>query len=276
MRIRRSWLLGSLGLVAVLTAACTPAPTGPDTAPPMLEVPERTAFVVGSQITTDAGDEDNAGMSTGIQALLTWSASDPSGICGYDVEEVFAGADPNALVQGTLETSYTYLTDTDYDDQFGGGSFKTYGFNVVARDCAGNSSKKFVPTSPEVIQEDGRTFYYGDRPPTYTGSWGTSSCTCWSNGAVRRTTEAGASMSFTVDAFTRRVALVMEQAPDRGRFRVLVNGAERAIVDNGTVSTPTHRMIVWEGAVEPNDVVQVVNLATAGRPRIDVDAIIVR
>ncbi len=101
-------------------------------------------------------------------------------------------------------------------------------------------------------------------------------CTCWSDGAVQRTTEAGASVSFTIDAYTRRVALVMEQAPGRGKFRVLVNGVERAVVDNGTVTTPMHRAIVWEGAVAPGDVVQVVNVATVGRPRIDLDAIIIR
>ena len=265
---------------ALLASGCAPSPSGPDTSPPNLTVPERAAFVVGSQIITNPRPEEpetGPGDSRSIQALLTWTGKDSgSGICGYDVYRVFAGAEPGLLVQGTLETSFVYTADTDYDDQFGYGMGKVEGWNIVARDCAGNTATKYVRTFPVVIQEDGQTFYYGDRPPTYAGSWSTISCDC-SDGAVASTTQAGASVTYVHGDQGRRIALVMDQAPNRGRFRVLINGVEQAVVDNGAgVSTRKPRVIVWEGAIDANAVVQVVNLATTGRPRIDLDAIIIR
>ena len=68
------------------------------------------------------------------------------------------------------------------------------------------------------------------------------------------------------------VALVMERAPDRGKARVLVDGVRVATIDTRAASK-IHRSVVWTGTLQGAQTLSVVNLATSGRPRIDVDAV---
>lgn len=276
-RHRRRAALQVLGVVTVVVAtatACTPA--GPDTTPPELSAPDVAAFVVGSQVTR--GSEYEPGVSeftSGIRARVTWSATDAgSGVCRHEVRRVYAGLEPETVFESTSETGYVD-TETDYDDQFGGGSLKVQGWEVTAEDCAGNASTVEVAGGPAVMQEDGTTVGYDVAPLDFDGAWSSGSCACWSNGAVQRTTQAGASATFTNGDRTTRVALVMRQGPDRGRFAVEVDGEEVAVVDN-LRTTPRDRVVVWESAVDAGAEVRVVNEGTEGRPRIDVDAVLVR
>lgn len=265
----RALLVGSGLAVALAAAGCTPPP---DTTPPALDAPPVAEFVVGSQVTRGA-DFGDAEITEGIQARVTWSATDEGEVCGYDVSRVFAGVPDELVLDDTTATEYLDVED-DYDDQFGGGSLKLTGWRVTATDCAGNSAEDIVSGYPIAMQEDGTTAYYDVPAPTYDGTWGTSSCTCWSGGEVARTTEDGATATFTNSTFAR-VALVMETAPNRGELRVLVNDKERAVVDTYAEASRS-RVVVWEGPIDDGDVVEVENLATPGRPRIDLDAILVR
>lgn len=71
------------------------------------------------------------------------------------------------------------------------------------------------------------------------------------------------------------VALVMEKARGRGRAQVLVDGRLVATIDT-LASAPVHRSVIWAGNVPAGvHTVSVVNPATSGRPRIDVDAFMV-
>jgi hypothetical protein len=262
-------IAGIAGVVALGAAACTPPP---DTTPPTVEAPATAAFVVGSQVLReiDFGDLE---FTSDIGARITWSATDDGGVCGADVERVLAGGPP-VLVAEDLTTGEYVDAETDYDDQFGGGSQKVTGWRVTVSDCAGNTTVAEVDGGPVAVQEDGTTAGYADLDIDYAGTWGTSSCGCWSGGAVARTTESGATASFTVPG-ARRLAVVAETAPNRGELSVRVDGVERAVVDTGAAAQRS-RVVVWEGAVEPGDEVELVNLATPGRPRIDLDALILR
>jgi hypothetical protein len=68
----------------------------------------------------------------------------------------------------------------------------------------------------------------------------------------------------------------METAPDRGKAQILVDGDVVATVDTYAPS-PEHRVLVWVGSIDTTreSTVSIVNLATPGRPRIDVDAFVV-
>jgi hypothetical protein len=67
----------------------------------------------------------------------------------------------------------------------------------------------------------------------------------------------------------------MEKAPNRGKFTLFVDGVNRGTVDTFS-PVATHRVIVWSGRVPRagDHVVKIVNQATAGRARIDLDAVL--
>jgi len=126
---------------------------------------------------------------TGTKLLLQWSATDPSGICGYDLLRIYAGDNPSPVLRNSTETAY--LADiADYDGDLGGGSFDTV---------------------------------------AYTGHWTTQPCSCFSRGAQRSTTQQEASVTFEgtlrKDAY---VALVMPTGPAGGAADVYVDGTRVA------------------------------------------------
>lgn len=267
-----------LAISALALGVTTPAGAGSDTTPPTLSLPPYATFVVGSQVsdTGGGGDDPFSAYSPGtlMQQKVGWSASDASGICGYDVSVEYAGLAPESLSVNSLKTKLVYTT-TDYDDQFGGGSFKVMGFDVLARDCAGNTTTRFTNARPIVTQEDGWTFGYPGVSLAYSGTWGTSTCTCWSADQTRKTSQKGAKVWISKDFQAgESIALVMETAPDRGAFKVFVDGHQVATV-NTHATVKRHRVVVWAQrmAAGPHTV-KLVNKASAGHPRIDLDAVL--
>ncbi len=70
------------------------------------------------------------------------------------------------------------------------------------------------------------------------------------------------------------VAVVVERAADRGEVDVYVDGTKRARVDTGAATT-AHRMIVWESLLAPGShTLRLVAVGTPGRPRVDLDALL--
>jgi hypothetical protein len=263
--------LASVGPIAGLVA---PAAAAGDTTPPILNLPAQATFVLGSQIGETEFSTDNEPLSTpGIQMEAKWTASDPSGICGSSWRAEYAGQAPGPWTAWTSATSMRQVA-TDYDDQEGGGSFKILGYDVRVRDCHHNITRGFVSFEPAVFQEDGSSYGYGGVTTSYTGTWRISHCLCWSAHATRYSTTEGATATFTFD-HAGPVGLVMEKAPNRGRIQVLVDGVLRASPDTYS-ATPTHRSVVWIGTLRGSGThtVTVVNLATSGRPRVDVDAML--
>jgi hypothetical protein len=99
---------------------------------------------------------------------------------------------------------------------------------------------------------------------------------------VHKTTSTDASATiefsdvvvFPSDTERAHVALVAHTGPNRGKFKVMVNGNERAVVDTFS-ATNRPRVVVWQGVIRDTDrLVRILNLATPGRPRIDIDAIL--
>jgi len=190
------------------------------------------------------------------------------------VFKVYTGMAPEKVVSMSTETTYSDLT-TDYDDQQGGGTFKVLSWKVVAHDCAGNTASASSRVLPVVTQENNTTYGYKGVQITYAGTWKSAICACWSGGRDRSTVEAGAQATITRTwAAADRVALVMETAPDRGAFELLVDGVHRADVDTYS-ATRVHRDVVWAGRLSAGvHTITLVNAATAGHPRIDLDAVL--
>ncbi|HVQ88200.1 MAG TPA: hypothetical protein VMT88_08460 [Actinomycetes bacterium] len=271
----------SVFVVAALTvlgsfAAVTPvASAGGDTTGPTLALARYANFVARSTIGPMAPEGGSPTETRDIQMMVSWSASDPSNICGSRTRSEYNGGTGAWSSWGIL-TGVVYPT-TDYDDQVGGGSTKFLGIDVQVRDCLENRTTKFSRFQPEVFQENGESYGYGTLASAYSGTWNTSTCQCWSGGTTRKTTARGATAKFTFDFSGGKhpVALVMERAPDRGKAQILVDGVFQETIDTYAAS-PKHRSVVWVGKL-PSGVhsVTVVNLATTGRPRIDVDAVLV-
>lgn len=279
IRQARSLLLVPCIALLLAGAAETSADAKADTVPPNLILPERGAFVVGSTISATSFDAENGWpLDTTMQMRAQWSATDPSGICGYRTREVFDDYKSGWTAWGN-QRSLT-RTVSDYDDQEGGGSDKYWGVEVSARDCGGrNTTTKFVRLAPVVYQQDGLSYRYGTMNVTTTGAWSTSTCACWSAGTTKWTSSKGARINFALSfediapGSTVAVGLVMERAPDRGKFRLLLDGTQIATVDT-YAPTKLHRSVVWTGSIAGGThTLSLINLATPGRPRIDVDAL---
>lgn len=266
-----------LGLALTLTVMTGAAHAAADTTPPRLTLPALATFQQGASLNA----QFQIGAYTyddGIPMTVSWRASDASGICGYDVYEHRAQQDPDGVLvlSNTRRTTYTGRS-TDYTNQQGGGGGGwLLGWRVVAHDCAGNETSKFASARPSMTQENGLSDDELPATIAYRGSWTASSCTCYEGGGTRKTSASGARAVISFDsAANAPVALVMEKAPNRGRFTLLIDGVNRGTVDTYS-STPLHRVVVWSGRVSSagHHVVTLVNQATPGRPRIDLDAVL--
>lgn len=271
---RRFASVTALALVAGLIPAGLASAA--DTAPPVLTATKKAAFVKGTILTTtNYSDPAEPYWYSSIDAKLTWSATDPSGVCGYSLYRQPAGDDATPIFENQTVTSYTVRLD-EYDGSFGGGSGVTSSYFVTATDCAGNvSAPVHIPAAMQAIQDDGSTSVFPRGTLTYTGTWSVSNCTCWSALTTRKTSEKNASASYTAEfAAGDYVALVMATGPDRGKFDVYVDGVKKTTVDTYS-ATKVNRKVVWLRKVGVGThTIKIVNLATAGRPRIDLDAVI--
>src|SRR3954465_14220447 len=78
-----------------------------ETTPPRLNLPPYAAFLQGGQIGgAPPGPPAQPTFAGNIPMYITWSGSDASGICGYDVLEKYAGFNPRIVVAGTTKTRY--------------------------------------------------------------------------------------------------------------------------------------------------------------------------
>lgn len=259
--------------IGVLPAA---AASAADTAAPTVTAQPRAAIVKGSILTTNLwGDVTDPFWYSNLPVKLSWSATDPSGICGYSLWQQPAGSEPTALFENRMLTSYTVTSD-EYDGSFGGGSFAIVSWFVTATDCAGNTSAAVtIPSTIEVIQDDNTTSLIPRGAFAYTGTWSSSSCTCWSGLTTRKTTEKNAAVTFT-GTFSKGswAGLVMATGPDRGKAQIWVDGVLMTSIDTYS-ATKVNRKVVWSRKIGAGThTIKVVNLATTGRPRIDLDAIV--
>jgi hypothetical protein len=280
-------LLKTLVAVAALSGAVclsTPAANAAkDTTPPTVTLKPMATFVNGTTIGPMSVDpDDGTPLDThDITMVAQWTARDTSGICGSSNRGQF-GDGPDDWSIWSNATSLTAAT-TDYSDQEGGGIGKLQGYDIRVRDCADNITQNFVSFYPIVWQEDGSSYSYWTTaadgssttvlPHKYSGTWASSTCSCFSGGQTQWTKSSGASVTFTLNSpVPTPIALVMEKAPDRGKAQVLVDGVLRATPDTYS-ATKRHRSIVWiSTAAAGVHTVTVRNLATSGHPRIDVDA----
>src|SRR4051794_31555566 len=88
---RTRWVLVGASMTASLatTVLTGPASAAVDNTPPTLNLPAYASFTVGGT-TSDSGPPTDEGSYwvDSIPMRFSWTASDASGICGYDIWEV--------------------------------------------------------------------------------------------------------------------------------------------------------------------------------------------
>jgi hypothetical protein len=105
--------------------------------------------------------------------------------------------------------------------------------------------------------------------------WARTTCVCAIGDTMLRTSRMNASLSTVVNGHGRKehVALVMAKGPKRGKAAIYFDGTLATTVDTYATANK-NRVVMWDRELTGtgNHTVKVVNLATSGHPRIDIDA----
>ena len=285
MSVARKVAAMSAGLaLCVLGAVTVPAVAASDSTPPVLKTPVKSSFAVGSQISADSWPDCGPYVPGDVwvfaKQVFRWTGSDASGHLRYDVAENPKGEESYDVLVNSTNTSYSPMT-TNANQECGGGSWMPASWDVTATDAAGNATTHTVSGGLfRLTQDTNKVDDSGYALPatiTYAGPWSRSHCRCWSDKTTRKTTAPGASATIKVrvpDGEASHVGLVMAEAPDRGSARVYIDGKLTATVHTHA-STVKNRMIVWQHALgRGTHRVKVVNVASKGHPRIDLDAVL--
>jgi hypothetical protein len=244
-------MIAPLGVISALLVGVPVAHAAADTQGPTLTAPAVSSYVIGQ--------------STGAYRQITWTAKDPSGICRYTIDGFYnvEGWTYGIESYSTHATTgkFTYFSD-DYENSDDLGEIR-----INAYDCAGNVTSIIRGTSYVKIERD-----YG---PTVPSGWQRTSCVCAIGDSMLRTSTAKTALSTVVNGNGQNshIALVMAKGPGRGKAAVYFDGALATTVDTYAKAN-INRVIMWDKALtgSANHTVKVVNLATPGRPRIDIDA----
>jgi hypothetical protein len=264
--VRRCAVVLGLTLAVASTLALPAKATSTDTTGPRLVVSATPTTLLGQNF-PDAIDVDGRlEIWSGFPAYeYGWTATDPSDICRYSVDQ-------HVIAEWWTDGVVDYPTNAA-SGRFGFTADGYWSSNDVdlirinAYDCAGNVTSVTRPGIWPGVTED-----HGE--DTTTG-WARTSCTCAIGDSMLRTSTRDASLSTAVDGrgTPRRVALIMAKGPARGRAAIYWDGRLVKTVDTYARAN-SNRVVMWDVEVRGSarHTVRVVNLATAGRPRIDVDA----
>lgn len=257
-------------LLALAGAAVTPAEAAPssDTTGPAVTIPEVSAFVVGQQVSDVQDNEPYLWFADGgAMREYRWRATDPSGVCGYTIDEEHSseGWYDSVVVRDTRARTGSYQF---FADEFGN-SDDLSAIRLNVRDCVGNVTSVVRPGDYTHVERD-----YG---PALAPGWSRVNFVGAIGDTMLRTSVRGASLSTVVNAQGGhlQVGLVMAKGPARGVASILVDGVPSKTVDTYAPAN-TNRIVVWTYAFSgsANHTIRVVNLATPGRARIDIDAYI--
>jgi beta-N-acetylhexosaminidase len=244
-RIARGRLVTSYDRILATKARITPPPD--DTTAPTVDAP-RTSLVAGGQLGQAASP-----------VRTTWSASDPCHIARYALQRQANGG--AWIGQGPADG-----TDTATLRTVPIGS--TIRYRLRATDGAGNASGYTLGRGYRVraTQESGADV-------SYAKSWQTVASSDAAGGGMAFSRVAGARATFTFSGFA--VSWVAARGPHRGSAEVYVDGNLARRIDLHA-ATPQARSIAFARRWADNGThtIEIVNLGSAGHPRVDVDAFI--
>jgi hypothetical protein len=287
----RAQLVAVAGAVALLAVGTsTTASSAPDVTPPTLNAPVKASFTVGGQLSAGTHPDcysDPNEVWAYLPATFKWTGSDASGYVRYSLVQNTGAVGPEDVFTNSTQTSYSGGYSDNSSQDCGGGNWTVYQWDLSASDAAGNTTTKQVYGGRMRLTQDNSLADHDNYAPaavvSYAGSWQLASCACWSQQGVHKTTAAGASATIgfndsgpfttTAPTYPMHVGLIMHTGPDRGKFKVYVAGVLKATVDTYAASSKP-RVMVWQTSLAQKSTIKVVNVGTAGRARIDLDAVV--
>ncbi|MEI7744090.1 MAG: hypothetical protein WCK58_10110 [Chloroflexota bacterium] len=206
----------------------------------------------------------NASSTPAVPVTLTWTGTDGnrgSGIASWAVASSPDGGLTWTPISGVL-TGKPIATVAP--------STGTVLFRAVPTDLAGLTGDPAACTgSPQTV----RVVQQGSATLRYAGTWRTVLSASRSGGSARYTIKAGASVTttFTGTSF----ALLATMGRTSGRARVYVDGVP-VVIDLYRSATQL-RSVAWarSWAVSGTHTIRIVALGTTGRPRVELDGVIV-
>lgn len=272
-----------IAVLCALTSVLAPVPAhaAHDTQPPVLSTPIKARFIAGTQI-SQFRDQEEGHAYYDVPMRLSWSATDNvDKQLNYDVWEHPVGSEPNRI--GNFITTRAFnVSGSDYDGFFGGAPLVIDNWSVQAYDNADNSTERSIYGAHLLVTQDNGNQTFGSESTNvslrYVGAWTSATCACFADETTRRTNVKNAAAVVRVVVpraqDLRRVALVFDTAPLRGRAQIFVDGKLVNTVDT-RAAVIRHRVVLWSRTLGPGiHRIRVVNLATPGRARIDLDAVV--
>jgi hypothetical protein len=186
---------------------------------------------------------------------VTWSAVDPMPGSGVSIYNLMVSSKP-----GGLPTIYTTAATRKW---VVGNIGATYYFRTRASDAAGNWG--------EWSDIRSATVPYNETSGRFSGAWGSLRSSSYWLTSLRTTRARGASSSFTFRGGTS-VGLVLTKGPGRGRAAIYVDGRYVKTIDTWASSGKARSYFAAKSLTGSGlHTIRVVNLATPGRPRLDLD-----
>lgn len=197
--------------------------------------------------------------SSSSPVKTSWSATDEKGVTGYTLQRQVDGGTWStvSLSSGTAASIAQSLT-----------LGASYRYRMRASDANGNTSAwAYGPTFT------GRRTQQSSTAVKYSGTWTTGSGTTYSGGSVKYTKSRGASVSYTFTGSS--IAWVSSKSSSRGSAYVYIDGVYKATVSLYASSYQAQRIVyAYNWSTNGTHTIRIVNKATSGHPRIDVDAFI--
>jgi len=189
----------------------------------------------------------------------TWSATDLSSVKSFTLQRQANGGSWSTV-------SLSSATSTSASQLLTNGT--QYRYRVRDADGAGNlSSWVYGPAFTAIRTQQTNSAV------KFSGTWATSYKSSASGGSTKYTKSKGASVSFTFTGAS--IAWVSPRSKIRGSADVYIDGAYVATVSLYSSSFQNRRVVfAYNWGSNGTHTIKIVNKATSGHPRIDVDAFI--
>ncbi len=213
---------------------------------------------------------------------LPWTVVAPARVCsqtltdsdyndlGGDIDPILGGPSSTFAVP---KTARSYSGGDGFFLDYARGGYSAY---VTVKECNGvklRSNPVHTVLKPGDNKDPAIVYSAG-------GGWKTANCTCFLGGTSTYTSTKNATISFLtaqpLDATGIRLALLMPTGPSRGSAALYVDGVRRATINTFHAVSNVNGKITYQLLLPGTSVhrVKIVNLATPGHPRIDLDATI--
>lgn len=264
--------LAGAGLVGAQAATAATAPSVKMTQPTF-------------QSLTADGVTTNYPVNWDASFTIPWTVTAPAGVCGQtltnsDYNDQGGPDDPYlggpSYTQTISKTARSWNGGDGYWLDWARGGENAY---VTVKECNGVKVRS-NPVHVVLVTGDDHNPNGGTHLSFSSGNWAIAHCTCFLGGTATYTTVKGASVSFSTpqpaDATGVRVALLMPEGPSRGSAAIYVDNKYLTTVSTYHAGANVNGKINYQFLLTGTHthVVRIVNLATTGHPRIDVDATI--